>query len=160
MRTFFIAFRALIFATVFVFLWGWLALQARAFDLRIGLTLPEWVAMPGVVVMTIGAILALSCVGVFVVRGRGAPAVFDAPRAFVAVGPYRWVRNPMYLGGWAMLLGFALYQRSLSILLFGLAWIFVVHLFVVYVEEPGLRKKFGETYDDYCKATHRWMPRR
>ena len=160
MRTFFIALRALVFATVFVSLWAWLALQTRAFDLRIRLVLPRWVAMPGVVVMAIGAILALACVGVFVIRGRGTPAVFDAPRAFVAVGPYRWARNPMYLGGWAMLLGFALYQRSLSMLVFGLAWIFVVHLFVVYVEEAGLRKKFGETYDAYCKATHRWMPRR
>ena len=160
MRTFFIALRALVFATVFVSLWGWLALQVSAFDRRIGLALPEWVTIPGVVAMAIGAILALGCVGVFVIWGRGTPAVFDAPRAFVAVGPYRWVRNPMYLGGWMMLLGFALFERSLSMLLFGLAWIFVVHLFVVYVEEPGLRRRFGEPYDAYCKATRRWVPRR
>ena len=59
-------------------------------------------------------------VGIFVVRGRGTPAVFDAPREFVVVGPYKYVRNPMYIGALTLLIGFGLYQHSISILVFSL----------------------------------------
>jgi protein-S-isoprenylcysteine O-methyltransferase Ste14 len=61
-------------------------------------------------------------VGVFVVRRRGTPALFDAPRVFVAVGPYRHVRNPMYVGGFTMFVDLSLCERSISILIFGFAW--------------------------------------
>ena len=160
MRTFFIALRALIFASIFVFVWGWLALEARGFDRRIGLALPEWAAMPGVIVVAIGGILALLCVGVFVVQGRGTPAPFDAPRTFVAIGPYRLIRNPMYVGGFTMLVGLSFYERSISMLLFACVWLFFVHLFVVYLEEPGLRRKFGAAYTDYYNSVPRWIPKR
>src|SRR5882724_8195472 len=99
MRTFFIALRALVFASGFVLLWGWLALTIRSLDRWLGLALPAWTVMPGIIVMVFGGILAFTCIGIFVVRGRGTPAIFDAPRAFVAMGAYRYVRNPMYIGG-------------------------------------------------------------
>lgn len=160
MRTFFIAFRSLIFASGFVLLWGWVALRVGSFDRQFRVALPGWTVMPGIIVMVVGGILALTCVGIFVVRGRGTPAVFDAPRAFVASGPYQYVRNPMYIGGWILLTGFGLYQRSTAILLFGLVWLLVVHLFVIFYEEPTLREKFGANYADYCNAVPRWIPKR
>ena len=157
MRTLFIALRALIFASGFVLLWGWLALSVRAFDR--GMALPSWTAVPGIILMVVGGILALTCVGEFVLRGRGIPAPFDSPRAFVAIGPYRYLRNPMYVGGFTMLVGFSLYEHSISMLLFSLAWLLAVHLFVVLYEEPTLREKFGATYTGYCNAVARWIPK-
>ena len=159
MRTLFIALRAVVFASAFVLLWGWLALRIRTLDRSVGLMLPARTAMPGIIVIMVGGILALTCIGMFVVRGRGTPAIFDAPRVFVAVGPYRYVRNPMYIGGWLVLSGFGLYQRSVSILLFGALCLVLVHLFVVFFEEPGLRRRFGASYGDYCNAVPRWIPR-
>jgi protein-S-isoprenylcysteine O-methyltransferase Ste14 len=159
MRTLFIALRALFFASGFVLLWGWLALRIRTLDQWLGLTLPARTAISGIIVMLVGGILALTCIGIFVVRGRGTPAIFDAPRAFVAMGPYRYVRNPMYIGGWLVLSGFGLYQRSVSILLFGVLCLVLVHLFVVFFEEPGLRRRFGATYTDYCTSVSRWIPK-
>ena len=159
MRTFFVALRALVFVVAFVFLWSWLALGVRTFDHTIGILLPAWTRIPGMVLMGAGGILALVCVGLFIVCGRGTPAIFDAPRAFVAVGPYRYVRNPMYIGALMVLTGFGLSERSLSIIVFSLLWLIIIQLFVVYFEEPGLKERFGASYGEYCKAVPRWIPR-
>jgi len=73
----------------------------------------------------------LSCIVVFVVRGRGTPAPFDAPRELVAAGPYRWVRNPMYLGAGMVIVGYGYAFRStVSVLLLAVAMWITVHLFV------------------------------
>jgi len=109
--------------------------------------------------MLLGGLLVLWCGGTFIGRGRGTPAVFDPPRVFVASGPYRFVRNPMYLGGLCLLAGFGLWLRSLSILLFAAVLILAFHLFVVCYEEPGLAKRFGESYISYKKRTNRWIPK-
>jgi len=136
-------------------LWVWVA---RAVE-RLGLPLPEWTATPGVVLVALGGVLALACLGTFVVRGKGTPAPFDAPREFVAMGPYRYVRNPMYIGAVTMLAGFGLYLRSGAVVLFAVAWLGLAHLFVVLCEEPTLRSKFGAVYEGYCRAVARWIPR-
>ncbi len=156
MKTVFIALRALTFMTGFVLLWGWLVLRVRVLD---PVLLPAWTELPGIIFMALGASVALVCAGIFVARGRGTPAIFDPPTQFVAIGPYRYVRNPMYLGAWMVLIGLGLYLRSVSILLFTLPWLLLIHLFVVGYEEPNLRSRFGGTYEDYCRAVPRWIPR-
>ena len=108
--------------------------------------------------MIVGAAVAISCVAVFVARGRGTPAPFDPPREFVAQGPYRYVRNPMYVGGLGVIAGFGLYQRSLAIVLFALVFLCCAHLFVVFYEEPGLERRFGHSYLDYKRSVNRWLP--
>ena len=102
--------------------------------------------------------LALWCLVVFVVRGHGTPAPFDAPRKLVAIGPYRYIRNPMYVGGGLALLGFGLLQTSPSIVLFVPVWWLLFHVMVLVYEEPVLRAKFGSDYDDYCRRIPRWIP--
>lgn len=158
MTTIFVALRAVAFASGFVFLWYWIALSVRVFDRRFGIALPEWTRGPGILAMTMGAALALACIAVFVLRGRGTPALFDAPRRFVATGPYRYVRNPMYIGAMLVFAGFGLYLRSPSIVLFAVAWLPVVHALVVGFEEPDLARRFGASYEDYCNAVPRWLP--
>ena|SRR5215469_4820147 len=112
MRTLFDALRALVYVAGFVFFWGWMALGVRKYDPRLGIVLPGWTNKLGISLMFIGGLLALLCAGTFVVRGRGTPAPFDAPRRFVAVGPYKYVRNPMYIGGAIVLCGLGLYLQS------------------------------------------------
>ncbi len=66
-----------------------------------GITQPSTLGAPqigGMAMAAVGASLALWCVGTFVRLGRGTPAPFDPPRRLVVAGPYRFVRNPMYLG--------------------------------------------------------------
>lgn len=159
MKTLFIAFRAAIFATGFIFLWGWAALSLHhRYDISLGVALPNWTRPLGIVLMIVGGTLASACVATFVTRGEGTPAPFDPPRNFVAVGPYRFVRNPMYIGGFTVLFGFGLREQSVAILLFTLPWLLSAHLFVVLYEEPHLRCMFGSAYNAYCRSVRRWLP--
>jgi protein-S-isoprenylcysteine O-methyltransferase Ste14 len=65
----------------------------------------------------------------------------------------------MYIGGVSMLLGLGLYLTSVAMALFALVAFLIIHTFVVFAEEPGLRKRFGQEYEDYCHAVPRWIPR-
>jgi protein-S-isoprenylcysteine O-methyltransferase Ste14 len=155
-----IALRAALYASGFVVLWVWVAGQVRAYDARLNWALPPLARPAGLLLAAAGAALGLSCVATFVAVGKGTPAPFDAPRRFVAVGPYRCVRNPMYLGAMGLLAGSGLVLRSPSIVLFTAVWWLIAHVFVLTYEEPALRSRFGATYDDYCSRVHRWIPRR
>jgi protein-S-isoprenylcysteine O-methyltransferase Ste14 len=143
----------------FLLFFGWVALRVRAFDQRLGVSLPAVAEIPGAILVVLGAILVLACADVFISRGRGTPAIFDPPRAFVAIGPYQYVRNPMYIGGLMLLLGFGLCQRSISILFLTLPLFLLLHLFVLFYEEPTLTRKFGSSYQEYLRAVRRWIPR-
>jgi protein-S-isoprenylcysteine O-methyltransferase Ste14 len=159
MKTLFIALRAAIFATGFIFLWGWAALSLHdRYDATLGFAFSNWTPAVGIMLMVAGGILALACVATFVTCGEGTPAPFDPPRKFVAAGPYKFMRNPMYVGGFIVLIGFGLYEQSPAILLFTLPWLLLAHLFVIVYEEPHLRHTFGTAYDAYCRSVHRWLP--
>jgi protein-S-isoprenylcysteine O-methyltransferase Ste14 len=114
----------------------------------------------GMVVGASGAALALWCIVTFVVVGRGTPAPFDPPRRLVVVGPYRLVRNPMYLGAGLGLAGAALFYESWALLGYCVAFVFLTYLFVVVYEEPALRATFGAPYVRYCELVQRWWPGR
>lgn len=157
--TAFTALRAIVYMTVFLGLWLWLVWRAHLETGRLGVLLPGWMSGPGIALMAIGGALALTCVATFVVRGRGTPAPFDAPREFVASGPYRWVRNPMYIGAFLLLAGYALCAGSAEALLVAFGMLAAVHLFTVLYEEPTLRRRFGASYEAYRRTTPRWIPR-
>ncbi len=120
---------------------------------------PAPVAWPAAGVIAVGAVLYLTCVWVFAVVGRGTPGPWDAPRRFVAVGPYRWVRNPIYIAALLVVLGEAWLFLSVSLLLYAGAMAAFFHLFVIGYEEPTLRRRFGETYTGYVRSVPRWIPR-
>ncbi|MDH3253174.1 MAG: isoprenylcysteine carboxylmethyltransferase family protein [Ignavibacteria bacterium] len=159
MEKLFVALRACVYGGSFVLLWGWLAIQVRVYDRNFEVELPQWTILTGVFVAGFGAILSLLCVIMFIVSGRGTPAPFDAPRRFVATGPYRYVRNPMYLGGYLLLLGAGLFLGSVSIALLSFGFLVFFHLFVMSVEEPGLEQRFGQSYLEYKQRVNRWIPR-
>ena len=155
----FIAARALVFAAAFMGGWFWVVLRLQPLSREWDVSLPAWIQAPGVGLGLAGALGIVVCIALFVVRGYGTPAIFDAPRRFVAVGPYKYVRNPMYLSAIATFLGFGLSVRSLAVLAFAGAWFLMIHTFVVFIEEPGLRRRFGGTYEAYLHRVPRWLPR-
>ena len=120
----------------------------------------EWglVEWAGIAVGTAGGALALWCVVAFALVGKGTPAPFDPPRKLVIQGPYRHVRNPMYLGAALALCGAAIFYRSMP--LFGYLGLFLLatHLFVVWYEEPTLARLFGQNYQAYRARVRRWLP--
>ena len=157
----FVLVRAITYATLFI---GFLLvfLPARVLSWS-GIARPATIGVAqvaGVIVGLSGAGLALWCIGTFIVIGRGTPAPFDPPRLLVDAGPYRFVRNPMYIGAGLALAGAALFYKSWALLGYCAAFAFITHLFVVVYEEPTLRGTFGAPYVQYCEQVRRWWPRR
>jgi len=114
----------------------------------------------GLVVLGIGLVIYLWCAWDFTFAGKGTPAPIDPPKNLVIRGLYKYVRNPMYLGVLYVMLGQAIWFESL--ILFGYAALvfLLFNLFVLLYEEPALRRKFGDTYRQYCGLVPRWIPRR
>ncbi len=117
----------------------------------------QWAAL---VPIALGAALYLWCVWVFASVGRGTPGPWDAPRNLVAVGPYRWVRNPIYIAALAVILGEAWLFLSEPLLVYAGEAAIVCHLFVIEYEERTLRRRFGKDYLAYTRTVNRWIPRR
>ncbi len=114
----------------------------------------------GMMLAGVGAAIALWCILTFAILGHGTPAPFDPPRRLVVRGPYRYVRNPMYLGAALALAGAALCYQSLPLLGYAVLFMVVTHGFVVIYEEPTLRQTFGNDYQAYCGRVGRWFPKR
>jgi protein-S-isoprenylcysteine O-methyltransferase Ste14 len=126
-----------------------------------GITRPALLAWPqiaGIVVATAGAMVALSCLWAFAWIGKGTPAPFDPPRKLVVRGPYRFLRNPMYVGAGLAVGGAALFFESIQLLAFVALFLLATHLFVLFYEEPTLQRTFGPEYEAYCRRVHRWWP--
>lgn len=155
----FVALRAALYASGFVILWTWAAASVRPLDARLPLAIPDWIRPVGWAVALAGGLLALWCIATFAGKGRGTPAPFDPPREFVAVGPYRYVRNPMYLGAFGIILGAGLVLRSPAIAGLACAFLLFTHLLVLLYEEPSLESRFGDPYRRYKSSVHRWLPR-
>lgn len=141
-------------------LWLWPLPLWLGFDARLaGAARWRWLAaIPSV----LGFAVALRCVCDFAWTGHGSPAPFAPPQRLVVVGFYRYVRNPIYLGGAAGWIGLWIVfgHANLAGIAMAAAAILAVHLFVVCYEEPTLRKKFGSDYEEYCRNVRRWWPRR
>jgi protein-S-isoprenylcysteine O-methyltransferase Ste14 len=151
--------RAAVYSAAFVLLWAWLAASVQPLDARLPFGIPAWARLIGWPLVLAGALLTLWCIITFVARGRGTPAPFDPPREFVAAGPYRYVRNPMYIGAFGVLLGSGLILRSPSIVGLAALFLLLVHLLVLLYEEPALTSQFGDPYRQYKSSVHRWLPR-
>jgi protein-S-isoprenylcysteine O-methyltransferase Ste14 len=152
--------RAVTYATLFI---GFVLvfLPARVLSSS-GLVVPPAIGVAqgaGMAIGAAGAALAVACILAFVVVGKGTPFPLDPPRRLVVRGPYRFVRNPMYLGAALAIGGAALFYQSFALLGYIALFLLAVHVFVLAYEEPTLRKTFGDDYRAYCESVGRWWPR-
>jgi protein-S-isoprenylcysteine O-methyltransferase Ste14 len=142
------------FALWFWLLPGWLGFRVEAMESARW----RWLAA---VPSALGFAVALRCVWDFGWTGRGTPAPIAPPRRLVVVGFYRYVRNPMYVGfaaGWIGLWIVFGHANPVAIAIVA-AVALGVHLFVLFYEEPTLRKKFDGDYEEFCRNVNRWWPR-
>jgi protein-S-isoprenylcysteine O-methyltransferase Ste14 len=110
-------------------------------------------------VIAAGVVVYLACVRVFAVVGRGTPGPWDPPRRLVAIGPYHWVRNPIYLAALLIVPGEAWLFLSPALLRYAAVAAIFFHLLVIGYEEPRLRARFGAQYEAYRRRVWRWIPR-
>ena len=113
----------------------------------------------GLVPTTLGLVILIGFIWGFIVAGTGTPVLYDMPEEMIIRGSYRFVRNPMYVGGCLLVLGQAILFKSLGFLLYFVVLFLAFHLLVVFVEERMLKEKFGQSYHQYCKSVPRWIPR-
>lgn len=92
-------------------------------------------------------------------RADGTPAPPVPTAHLVVVGPYRFVRNPMYVGVAAIILGQALLFGSWAALVYLAIAVTAVALFVRFYEEPTLAETYGDEYDTYRANVRAWIPR-
>jgi protein-S-isoprenylcysteine O-methyltransferase Ste14 len=126
-----------------------------------GALAPRWGAAgaAGGLLVAGGLAVVAALVARFVREGRGTQAPFHPPQQLVAGGCYRWLRNPMYAAYAAVIAGEALALRSPWVGAYAAAFLAVAHAYVVRVEEPALRARFGAAYAEYCAQVPRWWLR-
>jgi protein-S-isoprenylcysteine O-methyltransferase Ste14 len=90
-------------------------------------------------------------------RGGGGPGIEVPPDRIVASGPYRYTRNPMYLGHLIFMLGLTITFASWFAAALLLAHAIWFHLRVV-KDEERLERRFGEDYRAYRARVKRWIP--
>ena len=95
----------------------------------------------------------------FALEGLGTPAPIAPTQKLVVTGLYRYVRNPIYIAGGAVVFGQAFLFGDWRLLWYGaLLWLFF-HVFVVMYEEPTLKQTFGTEYESFRSNVPRWIPR-
>jgi protein-S-isoprenylcysteine O-methyltransferase Ste14 len=111
----------------------------------------------GAIPFGLGLFLLAWCVWCFLAYGRGTIAPWDPPRQLVVHGPYRYSRNPMYIGVVLILWGWALGYHSILLIGYAAAMMLVFHVRVVMGEEPWLERTHGESWQGYRRRVPRWI---
>jgi len=113
----------------------------------------------GALMIAAGLPVLLDSFARFAIQGLGTPAPVAPPQSLVVSGLYRYVRNPMYVAVSLLIFGQGLLFGSIRLLEYGLFVWLMFFAFVVLYEEPALRRKFGQEYEEYCTDVSRWIPR-
>ena len=113
----------------------------------------------GVAVLACGIGVVAECFCRFALKGVGTPAPVAPTHHLVVSGLYRFVRNPMYLGVFAAIVGQGLLLGRVVLLQYAAIVWAAFFLFVVGYEEPVLGAQFGEEYARYRRNVPRWLPR-
>jgi protein-S-isoprenylcysteine O-methyltransferase Ste14 len=124
------------------------------------IALPGALRFFGLAPLLIGFGIYLWCAYDFAAKGRGTPAPIDPPKQLVRSGLYRFTRNPMYVGVVLILLGEAVFFSSAALFFYAAVVFIGFNGFILFYEEPTLRRLFGESYSRYCAEVPRWIFKR
>ena len=139
-----------------------LFLPLLAISIVLGLVVPiagplSWaLRILGVPVAIAGLTLNIGGAGLFNRIGTNIKT-FDDPGRLVEEGPFRFTRNPMYLGFTLMLCGAALLVGSLTAWTGAVAFFAAANLWYIPFEEARMRSIFGPQYEDYRRRVPRWL---
>lgn len=111
----------------------------------------------GSILILLGIITALYIFFLFKEYGSGTPSPLIPTQKFVIKGLYKYMRNPMYFGYMLIFLGEAFLIGRFLLFFYFLAAFFLLDLYVIKIEEPKLKKRFGKEYLEYYKKTPRWL---
>ena len=144
-----------IFLFVALLVGPWLAVQFDASFPPINFGNYKYI---GAGLFIIGFAFALYCASILFIPGKSRPAPYYAGGVFIIGGPYRYVRNPFLLAVIIALWGEAIYMQRWPMVAYALIFTWVIHLWVVFFEEPSLEKRFPKEYKSYREVVPRWFP--
>lgn len=102
--------------------------------------------------------VALAAWGAATFRRAGTPVrLFEEATTLVTTGPFRWTRNPMYLGMMLVLGGTGIALGSLTPFLVLPAFFAIVRAWFIRHEEAAMRERFGAAFAEYCGRVRRWI---
>ena len=106
----------------------------------------------GLIIIIIGAVINLKCYWDLIFSGKGTPDPLMPTVKLVVTGFYQFMRNPVYVGLFLILFGEAVVFMSAVLLLYSFLWLLALNLIVVFIEEPSIRRRFGDSYDEYFES--------
>jgi protein-S-isoprenylcysteine O-methyltransferase Ste14 len=116
----------------------------------------SWSSWLGAVLFVAGLWISISGNREFVRSGTNVNP-YEPALKVVTTGPYRFMRNPMYLGMIVTFIGIVLaFALELGIAVL-VAFALTLHFGVVMREERYLTRKFGAPYTEYLRRTRRWV---
>jgi len=113
----------------------------------------------GLILITFGIILIFWTSWLQFKIGKGTTGFSEPTKKLVTYGPYGIVRNPMMEGQFLFFTGIGFLLDILSIFIILVLLIPAIHAFTIFIEEPNLKRRFGQKYIDYCKNVPRWLPK-
>lgn len=113
--------------------------------------------LSGISLIALSIMNFVYCANILIVHGKNSnPLITQPPKEFVVQGFYKYARNPIYIGHLFFFIGEILIFGDLLLFLYAVFVFICLHIFIISYEEPGLRKKFGESYIQYTKKVKRW----
>ena len=113
----------------------------------------------GGTLVVVGFYICWITVSLFTDYGKGTPVPWVPPKILVTIGIYGYVRNPMMIGVWFVLIGEVNLFMSVGILIWFLMFFIGSILLVPLWEEVDLERRFGKSYRDYKREVPRWIPK-
>lgn len=110
----------------------------------------------GVIIITCGAGLMLWAAYLFASKETNINT-FKDPVTLVVNGPFKFTRNPMYLGFFLITLGVAIMMNEITGLIAPLIFFLAAQYWYIPFEEKAAAKIFGKPYEDYKSRVRRWL---
>ena len=110
----------------------------------------------GILLLLIGPLITVHASNLFK-KARTTPGPFEQPSHLVIQGPYRFSRNPMYLGLAIALVGMCFLFGTIMPMMVIPVFVWIVSKYIINVEERALENAFDQTYLEYKRRVRRWI---
>ncbi len=124
---------------------------------------PPWpvtIRVIGVVLIAVGGIVVAWGFTQFAAEGAGVPIPGEPnSQRLTVAGPYRYVRNPLYVASVVAIAGQALLLSRPVLLVYAAGFLAITFFLVHWIEDPALARRFGQQFEDYRNQVPGWWPR-
>lgn len=130
-------------------------------SLNVSLSLPVLdntvVKSTGLVLGVIGILVATHSYILFPKIGKGSPIPTNPAKILIERGLYQYSRNPIYISHLLLIFAGTFFLGYTTLFAYTFLCFIGYNWYITYIEEPELKKRFGNSYSEYCKRVPRWL---